>query len=135
VVPGKPDLIHAVVESDDSILRNDLPNVVNNALWGHRPAVFLVAVADVAQNAFAQAQQRTAVVQSAFDAIREEFQARPDIADHFTLREVDPLDISLRLADVDDLGPLRTHDEERLLDRFRADRDNEIGPVNSFMHI
>ena len=80
IVPREPDLIHAVIKCDDSILWNNLSDVVNNALRGHRPTVFLAAVADVAQNAFAQAQQLTAVVQSAFDAICEEFQARADIS-------------------------------------------------------
>ena len=87
------------------------------------------------QNAFAKAEQCPGIVQSSLDAIRQQFQARPDIANHLALRKVNPLHIGRRVADVDHLGTLRAHDERRFLDRIVTDGDDQIGAINGFMHV
>ena len=87
------------------------------------------------QNAFAKAEQCAGIVQSPLDAIRQQFQARPDIANHFALRKVNPLHVGRRVADVDHLGTLRAHDEWRFLDRIVADGDDQIGTIDGFVHV
>ena len=66
----------------------------------------------------------------AFEPVGQKRQARPDIAHHFGMREVDPLDIGGREADVDHLWPRCAHQERRLLDRVVADRDDQVRPVD-----
>jgi hypothetical protein len=69
-------------------------------------------------------------VQTALNTIRQQFQARPDIANHLALRKVNPLHIGRRVADVDHLRTLRAHDERRLLDRIVTDGDDQIGAID-----
>ena len=100
---------------------------------GQRSSVFRSVIR--LQNAFAKAEQRAGIVQSPLDAIRQQFQARPDIANHLALRKVNPLHIGRRVADVDHLGTLRAHDERRFLDRIVTDGDDQIGAINGFVHV
>ena len=74
-------------------------------------------------------------MQPSLDAISQQFQARPDIANHLALRKVDPLHVGRRVADVDHLGTLRAHDERRLLDRIVTDGDDQIGAIDGLMHV
>ena len=110
-------------------------HVVNDALRRQRKAVFLAAVGDAAQNAFAQRQQCAGVRQAALDAVGEQFETRPDVANHLALRKIDLLDGGRRVADMDHLRPLRAHDEGRLLDRVVADRDDQVGAVDRLVDV
>ena len=135
VVPREPDLVHPIVEGDDSVLGHDLPNVVDDPLRGRREARFRVAIGNPAQNALAQRQQRAGVWQPRLDAVSQQFEARPDVAHDLALREIDLLDGCRRVADVNDLRPSGPHDEGRLLDGVMADGDNEIGLVHRLVNI
>src|SRR3954462_270722 len=75
------------------------------------------------------------MVQPPLEAIGQQLQARPDIADHFALRKVDPLYIGRRVADVNYLRTFRAHDEWRFFDGVVTNGDNQIGPVNRFMNV
>ena len=74
-------------------------------------------------------------MQPPLDAVRQQFEAWPDIAHHLALRKVHPLHVGRRIADVDHLRTFRTHDEWRLLDRIVADGDYQVGPINGFVNI
>ena len=80
-------------------------------------------------------EQRAGIVQSPFDTISQQFQARPDIANHLALRKVDSLHVGGRITDVDHLRALRAHDERRLLDRIVPDGDDQVGAINGLMHV
>ncbi len=71
----------------------------------------------------------------AFDAIREQPQRRAEITDHLGLREIHLLHARRLKADVHDLRTAGPHDERRLLDRVVADRDDQVGPIDRFVHI
>ena len=135
VVAGKPDLVHAVIERDDAVLGNDLPDVVDDALRRRRPTILGGAVADTLQDAFAQTEQGTGIMQPALDAVGQQFKAWPDVTDDLALREIDLLDVGRRVADVDHLRTLGAHDEGRLLDGIVADRDDQVGTVDRLMDI
>ena len=70
-----------------------------------------------------------------FNTISQQFQARPDITNHFALRKVDSLHVGRRVADVDHLRALRTHDERRLLDRIVTDGNDQVGAINGLVHV
>ena len=54
---------------------------------GRWPTILGVAVGNALQNAFAKpAEQRPGVVEPPLDAVRQQFQARPDIANYLALR-------------------------------------------------
>ena len=80
-------------------------------------------------------QVRLAGLQLALKPIRKQRQARPDVADHLGVREVDLLDVGRRIADMDHLRPALAHEEGRLLDRVVADGDDQIGPVHRPVHV
>ena len=53
VVARKPDLVHAVVETDDAVFGHRLPHVVNDPLRRQRVAAFLRAIGDMGKDPFA----------------------------------------------------------------------------------
>ena len=79
--------------------------------------------------------QSAGIVQSPFDTVGQQFQARPDIADDLALRKVDPLHVGGRVADMDHLRALRTHDEGRLFDGVVPDGNDQVGAIDGLMHI
>ena len=74
-------------------------------------------------------------MQSTLDAVRQQLQARTDVADYLALRKVNPLHIGRRVADMDHLRAFRAHDEGRLLDRIVPNGDDQVGAVDGFMNI
>ena len=78
----------------------------------------------------AQGQQGAGVRQLALDPVGQQFQARPDVADHLGMRKVDLFDVGRRVTDVDHLRPALAHDERWLLHRVVADGDDQVGLVD-----
>ena len=64
VVAREPDLVHAVVEADDAVLRHHRAHVVHEALRDQRKAVVLGALVDVPEDVLAQVSQRRIAVGS-----------------------------------------------------------------------
>ena len=136
VVAGEPDLVHAVVERDDAVLRHHLADVVHDALRRRREARSSVARSVMRARISSRSGSSAAGVrQLALEPVGQQFQARPDVADHLGMREVDLLDVGRRVADVDHLRPVRPHDERRLLDRVVADRDDQVGLVDRLVDV
>ncbi len=75
------------------------------------------------------------MVQAALDAIGQQLQAWTDVAHDLALREVNPLDVRRRIADMDHLRAFRAHDEGRLLDRIVTDRDDQVGAIDGLMDV
>ena len=93
IVAGEPDLVHPVVERQDAVGRHHLAHVVHEALRCRRPAVLGRPIGDAAQDALAQLQQGTGIVQPALDAVGEKFQAGTDVTDDLGMREIHLLDV------------------------------------------
>ena len=56
VIAREPDLVHAVVEADDAVLRHHGADIVHEALRDHRKAVVLGALVDMPEDVLAQRQ-------------------------------------------------------------------------------
>ena len=90
VIACKPNLVHAVVEADDAVFRDDAPHVAHQALRRDRKAVLVGAIGNVLENAFAQRQQRAGIRQLAFELVGKELQTRSEIADNLAMRDSRP---------------------------------------------
>ena len=135
VAAREPDLVHAVVERDDAVGRHHLAHVADDALRRQREARLLGAGKRPLDDVLAQRDQRAGVRQLALDAIGQQGQARPEIADDLGMREVHLLHVGRRVADVDHLRSLRAHDEGGLLDRVVANGQDQVGPVDRLVHV
>ena len=93
VVAGEPDLVHAVVEADDAVLRHDLADVVHDPLRRDREAVLVGAVVDARQDLLPQVQEIRIRVELASKPVGQQREARADVADHLGMGEEDLLDI------------------------------------------
>ena len=135
VVPREPDLVHSVIQRDDAILWDDLSYIVHNALRGRWPTIFGRAVGQATQDAFAKAEQGLRVVQSSLNTVGQQLQARSDITNYFALRKVDLLHVGGGITNVNHLRALRTHDERRLLNCVMPDGNDQVGAINSLVHV
>ena len=135
VVSCEPDLVHPVIQRDDAILWDDLSYIVHNALRGRWPTIFGRAVGQATQDAFAKAEQGPRVVQSSLNTVGQQLQARSDITNHFALRKVDSLHVGGGITNVNHLRALRTHDERRLLNCVVPDGNDQVGAINSLVHV
>ena len=93
------------------------------------------AIGEVREDFLAQRQQRGGAWQLALEPVGEQREARPDIADDLGMGKKHLLDRRRHIADMDHLGPVRAHDERRLLDRVVADREDQIGLVDRLVDI
>ena len=135
IVAREPDLVHAVVKADDAVLRHHLPHVMHDPLRRLREPALLGAIGNAPEDLLPQRQQRLGVLEPAFQPVRQQREARPDIADDLGVRVIDFLHIRRQIADMDHPRPVRPHDEGRLLDRVVADADDQVGPVDRLMHV
>ena len=135
VVASEPDLVHAVVEGHDPVLRHHLTHVVDDPLRGRRKAAFRGTVEDAAENSLPQRQQRLGMGELPFQSVGEERKARADVAHHLGMREVHLLDIGRREADVDHFGTPWPHQKRRLLDRVVSDGDDQVRAVDRLVHV
>ena len=107
VVAREPDLVHAVVEADDAVLRHDLAHVADDALRRDREAVLVGAVVDARQDLLPQREEVRIRIELAAEPVGEQREARADVADHLGMREEDLLDIGRGEADMDHLRSAR----------------------------
>ena len=135
VIAGEPDLVHAIVETDDAVFGHDLPHIVDDALRRRRKPALVGPFADMGENLGAQRQQRRSICELALQAVREKPQAQSDIADELRMREEDFLHIRRQITDMQHDRSLGTHDERRLLHRIVTDGDDQIGAVDRLMNI
>ena len=133
VVAGEPDLVHAVVERQDAVVRHHLSYIVDQPL--RCEAILRRPRRDALENALPQMEKRLRVRQLALKAVRQRLQRGADIADDLGLREVDLLDSRRLISDMDHLRAALTHDEWRLLDGVMADRDDEVGLFDGLVDI
>ncbi len=136
VVAREPDLVHAVVEADDAVLRHHLAHIVDEALRRQREAVLLGAVVDAGEDLLAQFEHPVVGRQLAFEPLGKRLDGGADVADHLGVRMVDLLDIGGLVADMDDLRPAGAlHQEGRLLDRVVADGDDQVGAFDGLVDV
>ena len=135
VVAGEPNLVHAVIETDDSVFRHDLSHVVHDALRRQRITAFLRPFGDSRENLLAQRQERARPRQLALETVGQEREARAYIANELCVREVHLLHTGGKIAHVQDLRPPRAHDEGRLLDGIVADGDDQIGAIDRLVNM
>src|SRR5207302_4934834 len=99
----EPDLVHAVVEGNDAVRRDDLADVVHDALRRQRKPILRRPLGEVGKDPFPQAQQGLTIGELAFEAIGQASEARADVADDLRLREVYLFHRRRRGADMDNL--------------------------------
>jgi len=134
VVAGEPDLVHAVVECNDAIGRDDLADIVHDALRRQRKPRLLATFRKPRQNPLAQAEQRSRVGKLALQAVGQRRKAQADVAEDLGLRKIHLLHRRRRRADMDHLRPVMAHQERRLFDGVVADREDQIGAIDRLVN-
>jgi hypothetical protein len=135
VVAGEPDLVHAIVEADDSVFQHDLAHIVHYALRRQRITAFLRPFGYSRENLLAQRQERPRPRQLAFETVGQQRQARTDIPDKLRMREVHLLDRGGQITHMQDPRSARPHQERRFLHRIVADRDDQIGAIDRLVNM
>src|SRR3984957_19637425 len=111
IVAREPDLVHAVVEADDAVLRHRLAHIVHDALRRQWIAAFFRARGNVLEDSFAQGQQRARIRELALEALSEQLEAGADIADELDMREEHFLDGRRQISHMQYGGPLGPHEK------------------------
>ena len=136
VVSGEPDLVDTVVERNDIIARHYAAYVGNHALGDHRKTFVVAGLGDVRSNLVMQGGIIAAVaLQLAIQAVSQPLDRSGDVADDLELREVDLIDFSRLVIDMDDGLPARLHEEGRLLHHVVTDIDDQIGLLDRAVNI
>ena len=136
VVAGEPDLVHAVVQADDAILRYHVPHVAHDALRGERIAVALLLRSAIArEHLLAQLKEGARVWQPGLETICQQPKARADITHELRMGEVHLLDRGRKIAHVQDGRAVRTHQERRLLHGVVTYGDDQVRAVDRPMHV
>ncbi len=130
VVTRKPNLVHPVVERDDSVGRHDLPDVMHDALRSQREAILFRTIGDVIQDILAQRDPIRVHLQLAFQPAGEQVKAFGDVADDFRLRKIHLFDGRRRKPDMNDLMLASGHEERRLLDCVVPDRYDNVRAID-----
>ena len=92
-------------------------------------------IGDAGKDLLAQGDPVGAHRELALEASAEQIEAPGDVADDFGLREIHLFDGRGHEADVNDPVLPARHQERRLLDRFVADGDDEIGAVDRLVDV
>src|SRR5271154_4316219 len=103
VVPREPDLVHAVVERHDAVLRHHLAYIAHDPLRRWWKPLLVGAVTNVCKDFGAQADECGIWLQLALQTIRQERQISTDVAHHLGVRKEHLLDGSRRKSDVNHL--------------------------------
>ena len=74
-------------------------------------------------------------LQLAIQAVSQPLDRSGDVADDLELREVDLIDFSRLVIDMDDGLPARLHEEGRLLHHVVTDIDDQIGLLDRAVNI
>ena len=81
--------IHAVIEANDTVLRDDAAHVAHQSLRCHWKTVLIGAIGEVFENAFSQRQERPRIRELALQFVPEKLQRWAEISNNLAVREVD----------------------------------------------
>ena len=127
ITAREPDLVHAIVEADDSIVGHRGTNLLHKMRWIDRETL-------IARNACSMCHFGGACLQHEREIpVRlrgDRFLDLPDrvgnIANHLDLREIDRIDLRRPAGDMDHLGTTLPHEEWRLFDHIVPDIDDAV---------
>jgi LysR family transcriptional regulator, cyn operon transcriptional activator len=135
VVAGEPELVHAIVEAHDAVVRDRPPHLGHQPDGVNRqrrvgPLGLEIARQVSRQRRPCPVERRHVPVRLRRDPLGDAPHRVRDVAHHLDLREVDRVDLRRREVHVDDRPVSWAHHERRLLDDVVADVDDAVGRVD-----
>ena len=136
VIAGEPNLVDAIVESDDVVPPHDPAHIGNHALRYDREPCIVTAATDMRGNFFVHTGISGQVARLlAAKPLSQTLHRTGNIADNLQLRKIDLVDLGGLVIDVNDGLAAGLHEEGRLFDNVMANVDDQIGALDGAMNI
>ena len=134
VVAGEPDLVDAIVERDDAIVRHHLPDLAHQILRVDREARIRHRGVTVGHFGGTRSQHGGKIpVRLDTDRLFQLPHRIGDIADHLDLREIYRVHLRRTETHVDHGGRIARHEEGRFFNHIVTDIDDHVRPANRSM--
>src|SRR5210317_990654 len=112
VISGKPDLVDPVVESDNTVVRHDLTDIVDKPLWVDRKATISDSFEHVLLGCLLDLFEITEIPMAlGGDFVVQLIDRICDITDHANLGIIDRINRCGQVVDVNDLEPSLLHEK------------------------
>jgi len=136
IIPGEPDLVHAIVQANDAVIGHHLPDIGDQTLGCQGVARIVSALGNMLEDLRSDLLEVNRVVRKfPVQLAGQSGHAVCNVADHLDLRKIDLVDVGHVEINMHDLWSSRAHDERWFLRGVVADRDDQIRAFDRQMDV